>query len=264
MKYLNYIVDRTILTEFDPLTIDQEWKNYKPTINSIIRTTFNQSVDFSDIVANTPIILEMLYDEQLDDRSSLEVDILSSTALDVGELEIQLCEGYNTATPKMILKNVDPISENTLTTVSFQINTQVTKKVTELSSIRTIAFNFKKDVTQVTIAKIMAYNQSYTFTLDQIINTYYKLGINYILSGLGKGELPDNDNIKQAVYMASAYYMWMKQESSKFVNGKKGSYGTKLLSDADTIVLEYINGGTINKNPNKRLMKQGGFLRSRL
>lgn len=264
LKYLkDYVVDRVILTEFDPLTLNDEWKGYTPTINVSNRTLYSNSVEFDNIEANKPLLLEMLYVERLDDRATLEVDLKSSVEIQEDGLIISLCEGYNTNSPKMVLKNSEVIPADTLITVSFNINTSITKRVDSLSKIRTIAFEFEEDVSNLVISKVDAENPEFTFTVEDIME-YYTIGLNYVLSGLGLSSVPDNDRLKEATYKATASYMWMKQDGNSAKYGNSRNYAVHLLKEVDKAILEYINSGSVAVNQYKNIRKLGGFKWSRI
>lgn len=264
LKYLkDYVVDRVILTEFDPETINQEWKNYTPTLNTTDRTSYENSVEFSNIKTDTPLVLEMLYTERLDDRNTLEVDLKSSITIPIGGLEVGLCEGYNISSPKIVLKNDEEIPANTLKTVSFNVNNSITKRMDVLANIRTIVFDFKVNVDSLIISKVDAYNPEFTFTIEDIME-YYSIGFNYVLSGIGKPTLPDNERLVESTYKASAGYMWMKQDGNTAKYGNSRNYAVHLLKEVDKAILEFINDGSVAVNTYKNIRKLGGFTWSRI
>ena len=54
LKYLkDYVVDRIILTEFDPETLSNEWEGYTPTSDQIMKTVYDYAVKFEEIIADT-------------------------------------------------------------------------------------------------------------------------------------------------------------------------------------------------------------------
>lgn len=259
LKYLkDYVVDRIILTEFEPDTLTTEWKNYTPVSNTVNITAFDQAVEFENIVANTPLILQMLYVERLDDRATLELDILSSDIIPESSLEIGLCEGFNVNSPKKILTNDEEIPANTLTTVSFSINTSITKRVDNLANIRTIKFNFKLNLDSLVIAKVNAINPEFTFTVEDILEQYDN-GYNYVLSGLGVPVLPDSVDLLEATYKATASYLWMKQEGGGAKYGNSKNYAVQLMKLADDTILKYKNKGSIPTNPYRNIREIGGY-----
>lgn len=272
LKYLkDYVVDRVILTEFDPETIVTEWKNYTPTLNTTDISVFDNAVEFSNIVKDEPLLLQMLYVERLDDRSTLEIDLFLGVdsyeqdeenndiiTLPKDGLEISLCEGYSINSPKIVLKNAEEIPFNELTTVSFTINTSIVNRKDNLANIRTIGFNFKSNLDSLIISKINALNPEFTFTIEDVME-YYTIGLNYVLSGLGLSTLPDNERITEATFKASAGYMWMKQDGNSAKYGNSRNYAVHLLKEADKAILEYVNGGSVASSPYKNIRKLGGY-----
>lgn len=259
LKYLkDYVVDRIVLTEFDPETLTTEWKQYTPTLNTTDISVYEHAVGFSNIVADNPLLLQMLYVERLDDRSTLEIDILTSDVIAKDGLEISLCEGYNINSPKIVLKNTEEIPANKLITVPFTINTSIVNRKDSLANIRTIAFNFKSNIDSLVISKVNALNPEYTFTIEDIME-YFTIGLNYVLSGLGCSELPDNQRIVEATYKATAGYMWMKQDGNSAKYGNSRNYAVHLLKEVDKAILEYVNGGSVASSPYKNIRKLGGY-----
>lgn len=261
LKYLkDYVIDRVVLTEFDENTLTEEWKGYNPTLNLVDVTAYESSVEFSNIILNKPLILQMLYIERLDDRNTLEIDIKSSTEIPKDGLEILLCEGLSINNPKLVLKNEEIIPADTLTTVSFNIKTSIMDRIESLAKIRTVGFNFKVNIDSLIISKVDALHPEFTFTIEDVME-YYSKGYSYVLSGLGKPTLPNNDNLIEAVYMASASYLWLKQEGK--VSGK-GNIATNLFKQVDKAIIEYLNGGIVDRTAFKNIKPLGGFKWSRI
>lgn len=261
LKYLkDYVVDRVILTEFDPETLESEWKGYTPTSNKVDVTTYDSAVQFSNVVSGKPLILQMLYVERLDDRSTLEIDVLSSTEIPIDGVEISLCEGLTINNPKLVLKNKEAIPANELKTVSFSINNSIMDRVENLARIRSIGFNFNVNIETLIISKIDALSSEFTFTIEDIME-YYPKGIGYVLSGLGQPEIPDNENLIECTFMATASYMWMKKEGS---GSGKGNIALSLFKQVDKAIMEYLNGGTVRNGDYSNMKKVGGFRWSRV
>lgn len=272
----DYSIDRIILTEFDPKTLNREWRNGTPYITTSRNSEFNQGVGFNNINTETPIFLELLYTENLSDRNVLEVDIYSTEDIDVGKLNIGLYDAYNenqhvnpkynTPSPRLVISNSEKIEKFTYSTIKFIINDTITKKKHELYKIKALSFSIDDDTLEtiecIEIGRVDAVNPEYTLTLEDVYEKY-KLGVNYVLSGLGDSQIPNNDSIIDAVYLASAYYCWL-EKSGKENAKEKNTYGTELLLLVDKAILQYRNGGTTTKTDFRPINRLGGYKWSRV
>lgn len=236
-KYLeNFAINEIKMDNFDKSMLSN-FINYTPTINYSYISTNPISFCLGDVNTNAPIIYNLNYVTNLSDRKTVEIDVYTSSDIDVDSVTLDLCSGVNGNAVRGSIKNTNPVTGGTLTTLVFDLGNINNSRLRQYSNIRSLKLHINAD--DLIICGICAFNSEYIITYDELIDIV-RASNAYVLDKLNLDVLPFNTTLYEAVYKLSAYYVWQRVGTTPR-NTKKGfSY---LKNDADELIKYYLTNG---------------------
>lgn len=255
-KYLeNFAINEIKMDNFNSTMVDN-FINYTPTIDYSFISTNPISFRFGDVSTNNPIVYNLNFVTNLSDRKTVEIDVYTSSDIDVDSVTLDLCSGVNGNAVRASFKNTNQVTGDTLTTLIFDLGNINNTRLRHLSNIRSLRLT--TDATDFVISGISAFNSEFIITYDELIDIV-RASNAYVLDKLNLDKLPIDTTLYEAIYKLSAYYVWQRVGVTPR-NTKKGfSY---LKTDADELIKYYLTNGyhphlvpytnTVRSNRNSR------------
>lgn len=236
-KYLeNFMIDEIKMDNFNHHS-SRNFINYTPTVNYSFISTNPISFELGNVSIDNPIIYNLNYTTNISNRKTIEIDVYSSSDIDVDSVTLDLCSGVNGNAIRGSFKNINNVVGGTLTTLIFDLGNINNSRLRHLSNIRSLRLSV--DANDFIISGISAFNSEFIITYDELIDIV-KASNAYVLDKINKDKLPHNITLFEAIYKLSAYYIWQRTSTTPR-NTKKGfSY---LKTDADELIKYYLTNG---------------------
>lgn len=243
----DFRVDRIILDEFT--TAWSETGTSTVTVGTTNATINTNSLKIEAITEGDVIYKTPPSPLRLDDRETVQLHIQSTETVAEGDLSLIFSQG-TTLSPELMSIDLPALTADTMELVELTIPTPKS-----LSRVGSVGLKVNTTITPAAtlyLSAVQATTTKYITTVEDV-EEFITKGENYVLSKLDETTLPTSDSLQEAVYMAAAAKLWMRQKENEQGQWNYGdynstkNYGVKLLSDARVLIEQYLNSGSIDE-----------------
>lgn len=242
-----YKIDRIPLSDFK-----ETWETQgtaATTVSTTNNTVHTNSLKIESLADDNYIYT--VFDEplKLNDREYAVLHLYSDALISEGDLKLVLSDSKTLISETLTLE-LPALTANTMNICELTITEDQASK---LSAIQSVGLKATTDLSTATfyLARIDLTNTNYITSVEEV-NDFITKGTNFVLSKIGETTLPENEGLQDAVYLAAASMLWMKQNENEVQNWDYGSrtytrnYGKSLERRAKDLCDEYLLGQDVD------------------